>query len=153
MAESGEDAKKTVEKWYPKLLTQIPISELVDRLDSLQLLSSNRKSKLNNLTSPEEKAKYFLDEMLIPGLSIEYTGHFDEMVKMMKESDDVSIKLLVENMTRDVSNAPSKDTSSTSIISSDACTGIEYKIWKVSRVILISLVQGVRHGLESRTPF
>ena len=121
----AESAKKSVLNCYPELLKVLPISELVDRFDSLQLLSSNRKSKLNSLTSPEEKTEYFLDEMLIPGLNIEYTEHFDEMIKMMKESDDVSIKLLVENMTREVSNAPSRDVSSISIASPDACTGIE----------------------------
>ena len=55
---------------------------------SLQLLSDHRKSKIDSLTSLK-KIAYFLDDVLIPGLSINYTGHFDEMITMMKESDDV----------------------------------------------------------------
>ena len=125
MAKPTEEAKQTVKKCYPDLVKLLPITELVDRLDSLHLLSSNRKSKFDSVTSPEEKVKCFLDEMLIPGLDIEYTGHFDEMVKMMKESSDSSIKRLAEEITRGVSIAPKKDTSFTSNVSDK---GSEYNI-------------------------
>ena len=55
-----------------------------------------------------------MDEILIPGLDTEYTGHFDEMIKMMKESSDASTKRLADEITRGVSIAPEKDTSFTS---------------------------------------
>ena len=37
--------------------------------------------------------------MLIPGLSINYTRHFDEMIAMMKASDDDLTRFLVEKLT------------------------------------------------------
>ena len=98
MAKSAEEAKKTIQKFYPTLLKLLPISELVERFYSLQLLSDHRKSKLDSLTSLKEKIAYFLDDVLIPGLSINYTGHFDEMITMMKESDDVLARFLVEKL-------------------------------------------------------
>ena len=128
MAKPAEEAKQTVKKWYPNLVKLLPITELVDRFDSLHLLSSNRKSKFDSVTSPEEKVKCFLDEILIPGLDIEYTGHFDEMIKMMKESSDASTKRLAEEITREVSIAPEKDTSFISNVSSNTDTGSEYNI-------------------------
>lgn len=99
MARSAEEAKKTIQKLYPTLLTLLPIRELVERFYSFQLLSHDRKSEIDSLTSPKEKTAYFLDKMLIPGLSINYTRHFDEMVTMMKESDDDLIRFLVEKLT------------------------------------------------------
>ena len=98
MAKSAEEAKKTIQKFYPTLLKLLPISELVERFYSLQLLSDHRKSKLDSLTSLKEKIAYFLDDVLIPGLSINYTGHFDEMITIMKESDDVLARFLVEKL-------------------------------------------------------
>ena len=95
MARSAEEAKKTIQKLYPTLLKLLPIRKLVEHFYSLQLLSDDRKSEIDSLTSLKEKITYFLDEMLIPGLSINYTRHFDEMVTMMKESDDDLIRFLV----------------------------------------------------------
>ena len=98
MARSAEEAKKTIQKLYPTLLKLLPIRKLVEHFYSLQLLSDDRKSEIDSLTSLKEKITYFLDEMLIPGLSINYTRHFDEMVTMMKESDDDLIRFLVERL-------------------------------------------------------
>ena len=75
---------------------------LVERLYSLDLLSIDRKSKFDSLASPEEKTSYFLDEMLIPGLNIGYTGHFEGMVNLMKElSDDILTREFVEKLILD----------------------------------------------------
>jgi len=107
MEKSVEEAKKAIQKCYPNLLQLLPISELIERFYSLELLSHDRKSKLDSLTSPEGKIKYFLDEMLIPGLNIGYTGHFDAMITMMKESDDVLTRRLCEKLLPDVAVAAS----------------------------------------------
>ena len=108
MATSAEEAKRAVQKCYPNLLELLPISKLVDRLYSRELLSFDRKSRLDSLTSLEEKIKHFLNVILIPGLNVDYTGHFDEMVDMMKESDDVLFKCLVKKLIPDVSAAPTR---------------------------------------------
>ena len=110
MAASAEEAKRAVKKCYPTLLELLPIGGLVNRFISHELLSLDRKSKLDSLTS-REKIRYFLDEMLIPGLSIGYTGHFDEMVTMMKESDDILVRSLVKKLMPDVSKDVSVITS------------------------------------------
>ena len=61
--------------------------------------------------------------MLIPGLSINYTGHFDEMVTMMKESDDILARLLVEKLspalTVEASASTLRKTSSTTTMTTD----------------------------------
>ena len=86
-----------MQKCYLELFKLLPIGGLVERLYLRDLLSIDRKSKFDGLTSPEEN--YFLDEMLIPaGLNIGYTGHFEEMVNLMKKSDDILSRELVEKL-------------------------------------------------------
>ena len=99
MARSAEEAKRAVKRCYLNLLELLPINRLVERLYSRALLSIDRKSQIDALTSSKEKIRHFLDAILIPGLNVDYTGHFDEMVSMMQESDDVLIKCLVEKLT------------------------------------------------------
>ena len=98
MATSAEEARKAVQRTYTTLLKLLPISELTERLYSLQLISHERKCTFDDLTSRKEKTTYFLDEMLIPGLTVNYTRHFDEMIAMMKESDDDLTRFLVEKL-------------------------------------------------------
>ena len=129
MAMSAEEAQKAVKKCYPNLLKLLPINELVVRFYSLNLLSYNRKSKLDSFIALEDKIKYFLDDILIPGLNICYTGHFNEMVIMMKESDDVLIKRLVEKLMADVSTDVSTEASTdTSPLTSPTGTGIQNRL-------------------------
>ena len=117
MTASVEEFKKAVKKCYPNLLELLPISKLIERFLSHELLSFDRKSELDKLNSPKDKIRYFLDEILIPGLNINYTGHFDEMVNMMKGSDDVLVKLLVKKL---IPNASS--TLTPSVNATDAST-------------------------------
>ena len=107
MANSAEEAKKAVLKCYPNLLELLPINKLVECLFSRELLSFDRKSELDSIAPPKEKIKHFLDAILIPGLNAGYTRHFDQMVIMMKESDDDLIRFLVEKLIPDVSAGPS----------------------------------------------
>ena len=101
MTTSAEEAKRAVKKCYPDLLKLLPINELVIRFYSRDLLPFNRKSELDSLNLPKEKVRYFLDEMVMPGLDIGYAGHFDEMVTMMKESDDILVRRLVKKLMQD----------------------------------------------------
>ena len=103
---SAEDAKRAVKRCYPNLLELLPINKLVERLYSRDLLSFDQKSMLDSLTSPKEKIRHFLDAILVPGLNIDYTGHFDEMIIMMRESDEVLIKCLVKKLIPNVADAP-----------------------------------------------
>ena len=104
VGKSAQEAIMAVEKYYALLVKLLPITELLEGFRTRELLSFDQKSELDNLISPKEKTEYFLDFILLPGLSIDFTGHFDEMVIMMKESDDVLVKDLVEKLMLHVSN-------------------------------------------------
>ena len=122
MAISAEDALRAIRRCYPSLLKLLPISGLVVRFYSLNLLCDNQKSELDSFTKPKDKIQHFLDEILIPGLDIGYTKHFNEMVIMMRDSRNVLSKRLVEKLMEDVSTGDSTDTSP---LTSPTRTGIK----------------------------
>ena len=123
MAKSAKKAQRAVQNCYPNLVKLLPIVEVVDHLYRRELLSANQKSKFGNFTLREEKIRYFLDEILIPGLTIDYTGHFDEMVIMMTESDDVLTRCLVKKL---ITPDGASDNASETDTLSTADTGMEW---------------------------
>ena len=122
MAISAEEAQRAVRKFYPKLIRLLPINELAEHFYSVDLLCDNQKSEIDRFPLPKDKIKYFLDEILIPGLGIGCTRHFNELVIMMRDSRNILSKCLVEKLMADVSAVDSTDTSP---LTSPTRTGIK----------------------------
>ena len=57
-------------------------------LYSHNLLPGDHKDNIDALDTQKKKAEYFLDHMIKPGVEIGYTGQFDEMLRVMEDSDD-----------------------------------------------------------------
>ena len=74
------------------------INDLVNKLYSAELLSGNHKDCIDSLASGKEKAEYFLDKVIKPGLEINYTKLFDEMLRVMESSDDPTVNYLVNEI-------------------------------------------------------
>ena len=113
MEKTSEETQRAVKKCYLNLLKLLPINELAERLYSHEKLSYKQKSVLSSFASLEEKTRYFLDEILIPGINIGYSGHFDEMLIIMKESDNILTRLLAEKLMTNITTAVPIDTSVT----------------------------------------
>ena len=97
MAKSAKDVFKD---FYPKLLVILPVECLVTQFYATDLLSSDRKSKLDGLSTYEAKTKFFLDEVIERGLKIGYTEQFDEMLAFMAKSDDPPVKFLAKEINK-----------------------------------------------------
>ena len=84
-------------KFYSELTKVLPmiINNLVTKLYSSELLSGDHKGYINSLLTTKEKTEYFLDKVIKPGLEIKYTKQFDEMLRVMKTSDDCAVIYLV----------------------------------------------------------
>ena len=91
---SVEVANNALKTFYPDLLEVLPITDLVSHFYSHHLLSARHKANLDALANVEDKSKYFLDKVLTPGVRIGYTEQFDEMLRVMKRSDDGAVKFL-----------------------------------------------------------
>ena len=74
------------------------INNLVTKLYSSQLLSGDHKGCIDSLPTTKEKTEYFLDKVIKPGLEIEYTEQFDEMLRVMRNSDDPAVNYLVDKI-------------------------------------------------------
>ena len=87
-------------KFYLELTEVLPaiIKNLVTKLYSDKLLSDDHKSNIAALTGEKEKTEYFLDKVIGPSLKIGYTELFDEMLKLLKASDDRTVMFLVKKI-------------------------------------------------------
>ena len=74
------------------------INNLVTTLYSNELLSGDHKSRIESLLTDKEKTEYLLDRVIKPGLEIKYTKQFDEMLRVMRTSDDSAVNYLVDEM-------------------------------------------------------
>ena len=103
------NAVDVFKKFYSELTKVLPmiINILVTTFYSRELLSGDRKDRIDSLSTEREKTKYFLDKVVKPGLEIKYTEQFDEMLRVMKNSDDPAVKYLVDEMQKFISTANS----------------------------------------------
>ena len=74
------------------------INNLVTTLYSSELLSGDHKSRIDSLPSDDVKTEYFLNKVIRPGLEIKYTKLYDEMLGVMRTSDDPTVNYLVDEM-------------------------------------------------------
>ena len=87
------------------------INNLVTTLYSSELLSGDHKEYIDSLLTNKEKTEYFLDKVIKPGLEIKYTKQFDEMLRVLKTSDDCAIIYLVGEIQKFLSGLPSTGSS------------------------------------------
>jgi len=87
-------------KFYLELAKVLPmiINNLVTTLYSSKLLSGDNKGYIDSLLTNKEKTEYLLDKVIKPGLEIEYTELFDEMLRIMRTSDDRTVNYLVDKI-------------------------------------------------------
>ena len=85
-------------KFYSELTKVLPmiIINLVTTLYSNELLSSDNKGCIDSLLTNKEKTEYFLDKVVRSGLEIEYTEQFDEMLRVMRASDNPAVNYLID---------------------------------------------------------
>ena len=96
---AGKTTEDIFKEFYPKLLEILPVECLIIQFFSKELISSAEKDKLEAFSSDKEKAKYFLNKVIEPGLKIGYMDQFDEMLAVMENSNDRSpVKFLATEM-------------------------------------------------------
>ena len=92
----------TYKKFYPSLQEILPVDVLSTQFFAKGLLSNGHKEKLDGLSATravnKEKAKFFLDEVIAPGLKIGYMQQFDEMLVIMTNSDEPPVKFLASEI-------------------------------------------------------
>ena len=94
----AEGAKRVFTEFYAKLTETLPIKDLETELYANELLTDHHKAQVHSLTTKKEKARYFLDEVIKPGLNIGYTEQFNKMMSVLESSDDPVVKFLMKQI-------------------------------------------------------
>ena len=101
-----EGAKRAFEMFYEKLIETLPINDLLSDLYASKLLRGKAKgndkakvkTKVESLSTQKEKAKYLLDEVIKPGLSVGNVEQFSKMITVMESSDNPVVKQLAKQI-------------------------------------------------------
>ena len=67
-----------------------------------KLLPGDHKAKVESLSTQKEKAQYFLDTVIKPGLSIGYTEPFNKLIIIMESSDNGTVQFLAKEIQKRV---------------------------------------------------
>lgn len=62
------------------------------------LLPGDHKSSIDALDTQKQKAEYFLDHVIKPGLEVGYTEQFDKMLNVMETSDDPTVNFVADEI-------------------------------------------------------
>ena len=102
-------------KFYPKLAEVLPayINTVVADFLSRKLLPTFHQGNLDSLKTDKEKSEYFLNKLIKSGLEVNFTKQFEEMLKVMRRSDDYAVNCLVDDIQRFNSTANSAASSDT----------------------------------------
>ena len=113
-------------KFYVELTKVLPmiVNNLVTKLYSSKLLSDHHKSRIDSLPTDEEKTTYFLDKVIKPSIQIECAKLFDEMLTVMKNSDDYTVNYLVDEIQKFVSSSTSSTDQKPAATSKGECYGV-----------------------------
>ena len=92
------EVERAFKKFYEKLIEVLPTNDLIADFCANKLLPGNHKAIMESLSTQKEKAQYFLDEVVKPGLHIGYIGQFSKMIDVMESSDNPVVKYLVKQI-------------------------------------------------------
>ena len=66
-------------------------------------LAVTRSAGIDSLSTNKEKIEYLLDKVIKPGLEIDYTKQFDEILRTMRTSDDPAVNYLIDKIEQSTS--------------------------------------------------
>jgi len=84
------------------------MNDMSSDLYSNDLLPGNHKAKIEALDTQKEKAEYFLDNVIEPGMAIGYTGVFNDLLRVMENSDNRPLKDLAGKIKKSMSDSEEK---------------------------------------------
>ena len=89
---------KVFQHFYAKLVKTLPMDDVVfiAELFSANLLSGEARHLVDSKPTPASKAKYFLDHMIEPSVTTGVGSSFDDLIKVMEDSEYDGVKELAK---------------------------------------------------------
>ena len=89
-------AIKHIRNEYSRLTTSFPIDGLLPRLYSKEVIDQEQKEAIQVKKLRSKKVSFLFDEVIIPELEAGISTKYDNLIEVMKASDDSLAKHLVE---------------------------------------------------------
>ena len=101
--------REVFKRYSCKLAMSLPMDDslFVANLAAHSLLPGDTKGQITSRSTQVEKATYFLDHVIKQSLDADSTGHFNNLLSIMKDSDYCYVDELASQILQDVSLEPS----------------------------------------------
>ena len=96
--------KTTYVNYLDKLVKCLPMDDahFITKLSSQRLLPGDTESKIKALSTPADKASYFLSHVIKPALDIDDMSSFEKLLSVMQECDYDHVHKLSDNISNDI---------------------------------------------------
>ena len=91
-------------KYLEKLVKCLPMDDthFITKLTTQQLLPGDTESKIKTLSTPSDKASYFLSHVIKPALDIGETSDFYELLSIMRNCGYKHVQKLAETIEHEI---------------------------------------------------
>ena len=95
---------RTYQNYLEKLVKCLPMDDthFITKLTTQQLLPGDTESKIKTLSTPSDKASYFLSHVIKPALDIDDTSDFDELLTIMQNCGYKHVRRLAETIEHEI---------------------------------------------------
>ena len=85
-------------QFYPQLIEMLPMNDatFLSELFSARLLPGNVKDQVKSMSTQTNKAAHLLDQVIQPSVITGVGTHFDDLIKVMEDSEYGGVKELAK---------------------------------------------------------
>ena len=100
------DIKAIYTNYVEKLVMCLPMDDthFLTKLSRQKLLPGDTESKIKALSTPAERASYFLIHVIKPALDIDETSIFIKLLSIMDDCDYIHVQKLSSKINDDIGN-------------------------------------------------
>ena len=98
LVEGEMSTSEVFQHFYAKLVKTLPMNDAVfmHKLSSANLFPGDVKDLVESKPTSAKKAAYFLDHMIEPSVTTDVGSSFDDLIKVMEDSEHDGVKELAE---------------------------------------------------------
>ena len=101
--------KEIYHKYYPQMVTSLPMQDAIFISQLVKLLPSDLKGKVASKSTPAEAASCFLDYMIKPAVESGSKESFEILLLIMEKSGNINLRTLSQSIKREIHSLPRKE--------------------------------------------
>ena len=98
LVEGEMSTSEVFQHFYPQLVEMLPMDDVtfLSKLFSANLLPGNVKDQVKSMSTSADKATHLLDHVIQPSVTTGVGSSFDDLIKVMKDSEYDGVKELAK---------------------------------------------------------